>query len=67
MLKYIVDNISKSRITKRDAFELLYLIYGNTSSDELKKEVAIYIKSYRMAKKFKELLGEDGRKEFEKF
>lgn len=66
MLKYIIDNISKSRITKRDAFELLYLIYVNTSSDELKKEVAIYIKSYRMAKKFKELLGEDGRKEFEK-
>ena len=66
MLKDIVDNISKSRITKQDAVDLLYLIYVNTSSDELKKEVAIHIKSYRMTKRFKELLGEEGRVEFEK-
>ena len=66
MLTRVEKFVSDKKLKKQDTLYVLFLIYNNTSSMELKKSTAKLVVEYKLASKFKSLLGEEGKVEFEK-
>ncbi len=65
MLDGIIEEVKHNGRDKEKVLPLLLLIYGNTASDNLKSRVIATVKELGITRKFKKLLGEEEKKEFE--
>ncbi len=64
-LDYINESVNYGELNPDDVLSLLLAIYSNTASDNLKKEVVKTVKDIGKVRKFKGLLGEESKKEFD--
>lgn len=62
IMELIDDEVQKRLLTKKEIIELLYLIYINTSSDELQNKVNEKVELYGLTKKFSAMLNEKGNR-----
>lgn len=66
ILGSVIKKVKFEEVSKDKVIDLLFYIYNNTASDELKSEVVKTVSNLKITKKFKSMLQEASKEEFEK-